>query len=61
MSEASLLGVSENRQVEISGLKLGAAFMLAPPIHPRVPTVAVPVAIRRLISRADRDGIIRSA
>ncbi|MEJ7818913.1 MAG: hypothetical protein WKF44_01275 [Rubrobacteraceae bacterium] len=56
-----MLEVLKNRQIEISGLKLDAAFMLAPPIHPRVPTVAVPVALRRLISRAGRDGITRSA
>ncbi|MDP8950659.1 MAG: hypothetical protein M3N18_00155 [Actinomycetota bacterium] len=56
-----MLGVSECRQIEISGLKLDVARMLTPPIHPRVPTNAVPTALRRLISRAGRDGAIRSA
>lgn len=56
-----LLGVSEGRQIEISGLKLDAAHLLTPPIHPRVPTESVPPALRRLISRAGRDGAIRSA
>lgn len=48
-------------QIEISGLKLEAARLLTPPIHPRVPTEAVPLALRRLISRAGRDGVIRFA
>lgn len=61
VSEGLLLGVSEGSQLEISGLKREVASLLTPPIHPRVPTLAVPVAIRRLISRAGRDGIIRSA
>ncbi|MDP8972325.1 MAG: hypothetical protein M3N45_03930 [Actinomycetota bacterium] len=56
-----MLGVSEGRQIEISGLKLDAAHLLTPPIHPRVPTQAVPLALRRLISRAGWDGITRSA
>lgn len=60
-SEGLLLRVSEGSQLEISGLKREAARLLTPPIHPRVSTLAVPGAIRRLISRAGRDGIIRSA
>ncbi len=56
-----LTGVSEDRQIEISGLKLEAARLLTPPIHPRVSSaVAVPSALL-LISRAGRDGVARSA
>ncbi|HZB81372.1 MAG TPA: hypothetical protein VE288_00810 [Rubrobacteraceae bacterium] len=56
-----MIRVSEGRQIEISGLKLDAAHLLTPPIHPRVPTQAVLVAQRRLISRAGRGSAIRSA
>ncbi|MBV9455778.1 MAG: hypothetical protein JOZ19_16945 [Rubrobacter sp.] len=56
-----MTGVSEGKQIEVSGLKPGAAHMLTPPIHPRVPTQAVPIALRLLISRAGRGGAIRSA
>jgi hypothetical protein len=56
-----LIGVSEDRQIEISGLKLEAARLLTPPIHPRVSSaVAVPSALL-LISRAGRDGVARFA
>jgi hypothetical protein len=48
-------------QIEISGLKLDAAHLLTPPIHPRVPTEDVPLALRRLISQAGRDNVIRFA
>ncbi|HLL40375.1 MAG TPA: hypothetical protein VK357_12025 [Rubrobacteraceae bacterium] len=53
--------VCKGRQIEISGLRLDVADLLTPPIHPRVPTQSVPLPLRRLISRAGRDGAFRSA
>jgi len=47
-------------QKKVSGLMLKISRLLAPPIHPRVATVAVPSALR-LISLAGRDGVLRSA
>jgi hypothetical protein len=52
--------VSKTAQKKVSGLMLKISRLLAPPIHPRVSTVAVPSALR-LISRAGRDGALRSA
>src|SRR5688572_32782894 len=53
--------VSETaRRKRISGLMLKISRLLAPPIHPRVSTVAGPSALR-LISLAGRDGVLRSA
>ncbi|CAA9428528.1 hypothetical protein AVDCRST_MAG82-1931 [uncultured Rubrobacteraceae bacterium] len=57
----ALSEVSETtRRKRISGLMLKISRLLAPPIHPRVSTVAVPSALR-LISLAGRDGVLRSA
>jgi hypothetical protein len=47
-------------QKKVSGLMLKISRLLAPPIHPRVSTVAAPPALR-LISLAGRDGVLRSA
>lgn len=55
-----LTEVSKTAQKKVSGLMLKISRLLAPPIHPRVSTVAVPSALR-LISRAGRDGALRSA
>src|SRR5918997_5338014 len=52
--------VSKMAQKKVSGLMLKISRLLAPPIHPRVSTVAVPSALR-LISRAGRGGALRSA
>jgi len=52
--------VSKMAQKKVSGLMLKISRLLAPPIHPRVSTVAVPSALR-LISLAGRDGSLRSA
>jgi hypothetical protein len=52
--------VSKTAHREVSGLMLKISRLLAPPIHPRVSTVAVPSALR-LISRAGRGGALRSA
>jgi hypothetical protein len=52
--------VSKTAQKKVSGLMLKISRLLAPPIHPRVSTVAVPSALR-LISLAGRDGVLRSA
>jgi hypothetical protein len=52
--------VSKTAQKKVSGLMLKISRLLAPPIHPRVSTVAVPSALR-LISLAGRDGSLRSA
>ena len=52
--------VSKTAHRKVSGLMLKISRLLAPPIHPRVSTVAVPPALR-LISRAGRDGALRSA
>ena len=60
VSEGLLLGVSEGRQIEISGAKLEAARLLTPPIHPRVATGVVLPALR-LITGAGRGDAIRSA
>jgi hypothetical protein len=55
-----LTAVSKTAQKKVSGLMLKISRLLAPPIHPRVSTVAVPSALR-LISLAGRDGVLRSA
>lgn len=55
-----LTEVSKTAQKKVSGLMLKISRLLAPPIHPRVSTVAVPSALR-LISRAGRGGAPRSA
>lgn len=60
MNEDALSEVSETAQRKVSGLMLKISRLLAPPIHPRVSTVAVPSALR-LISLAGRDGVLRSA
>ncbi|MBD0253142.1 MAG: hypothetical protein ICV31_01425 [Rubrobacter sp.] len=52
--------VSKTAYRKVSGLMLKISRLLAPPIHPRVPTVAVPSALR-LISRAGRGGTLRFA
>ncbi len=52
--------VSQREQIEVSGLRIEPADLLAPPIHPRV-TQDGPVPTARLIIRAGRDGVIRSA
>jgi len=41
-----LTEVSKTAQKKVSGLMLKIARLLAPPIHPRVSTVAVPSALR---------------
>jgi hypothetical protein len=55
-----LTRVSKMAQKKVSGLMLKISRLLAPPIHPRVATVAAPSALR-LISLAGRDGVLRSA
>ena len=52
--------ISKTVHRKVSGLMLKISRLLAPPIHPRVSTVAVPSALR-LIIRAGRDGALRSA
>jgi len=55
-----LTEVSKTAQKKVSGLMLKILRLLTPPIHPRVPSLAVPSA-PRLIIGAGRGGALRLA
>lgn len=56
----SLTEVSKTAEKKVSGLMLKISRLLAPPIHPRVPT-SVPLPSLRLIIGAGRGDALRSA